>query len=165
MTKYAYKLPKGIIDPNDQHFYNIALFYFDRPFKLHDETLKNDMSINETGLCNHLYKWIISIILDFTFWPHFALKSNKWYSAEALVDAICEQSSYSSKNGEAEQNWWQNWIDELPDSTEKEGLQDELILFKFFDKSLYDFKSSGQTLERDLVKFMLFKMGILSRIT
>ena len=68
VTQITYRLPKGIFNPSDLHFYNISLFYFDKSLKLHSEAIKNDMNITETAFCSRFYRLLLSTLLDYTFW-------------------------------------------------------------------------------------------------
>lgn len=161
MSHYAFKLPKGIFDPSDIHLYDLSLFYFDQPYKIHDETLRNDMAVNESGLCNYAYRRLLTFLLDHTFWPYYASKSPDWYAPQALVNGIVEGSIASERSGRREQEWWQNWIDQLPDTSEREELDEELILFQVLDEPIYTSTAHGQALNPNLIKLMLCRMGII----
>ena len=110
ISQVAYKLPQGIFDPSDIHFSNISIFYFDKCLKLHSEALKNDINIMESGLCSRLNRLLFSTLLDYTFWP-YAMRSQKWYSAKALVNDIASAPSFSGFSGSEIATWWQGWLD------------------------------------------------------
>ena len=166
LALYSNKLPKGIIDPLDVHFHNLALFYFDKIFKLHNETIKNDMTLMTSGLCDYFYRNIFSLVANYTFWP-YAMKSDSWYSATAIAQEIAEVSFSLGISGKEVADWWNGWFENQSEEI-KEELKDNLLMEgKVLKKLLYvpvspnNPKDNRQMINPVLVRLMLLDMGIL----
>ncbi len=161
VTQVTYRLPKGIFDPSDIHFYNICLFYFDKSFKLHSEALKNDMNITETAFCSRFYRLLLSTILDYTFWI-YAARSPEWYSTDALLDQFAATCGDGLPLAELNK-WWIEWV-EKQNYTEdqEEKITNEIYQDKIFGQPLFIEKDKKKIPNPQPLKRMFFEMGILT---
>jgi len=163
LVVYANKLPKGIIDPVDVHFRNLVLFYFDKPLKLYTESIKNDMTLALSGLCDYFYRALFTLFMNYTFWP-YALKSDDWYSSNAVSQEIAELTTSLGLSGKEVSDWWDGWFEKQSDAI-KVKLQDEVLLNgSLFEQPLSVRMSptdGRQMINPAIVRLMLLDMGIL----
>ncbi len=163
VTQIAYRLPKGIFDPSDIHFYNISLFYFDKSLKLHSEAIRNDMNITETSFCSRFYRLLLSTALDYSFWI-FALRSPNWYSPKALIEEISTSIGVNGLSMTELTKEWQKWVERQTLSEEQKEKLNEMILNEgsiFGEKIALEEEGKWKANPR-LLKLMFCDMGILN---
>lgn len=162
VTQLSYRLPKGVFDAADIHFYNVSLFYFDKSLKLHSEAIKNDMNITETAFCSRFFRLLLSTTLDYTFWL-YALCSSHWYSPEAILDEITDACGENGLSLTVLNQWWIKWVEQQNYSPERKEELIESITNeeKIFEESILEKVDRKQKPNPRLLKRMFFEMGIL----
>lgn len=161
VTQLTYRLPKGIFDPADVHFYNISLFYFDKSLKLHSEAVKNDMNITETSFCSRFYRLLLSTALDYTFWI-YAMSSPNWYSPEVLLEEIAEANEVNGLPLADLNKWWIEWVKEQKyDQAKEDRLIDGIESNTIFGEQITVQREGKWVANPALLKRMFFEMGIL----
>lgn len=160
VTAPAYRLPKGIFDPADLHFYNISLFYFDKGYKLHCEAIKNDMNISETSFCSRFYRLLLAKFLDYTFW-NYALRSPHWYNPKALLDDISVSAGQNGLPLTDFNKWWEEWVKKQDFPAEKKtALLDYIDENTIFDQPITIEVNKEWKVNPKILKLMFYDMGI-----
>ncbi len=165
ILKIANKLPKGIIDPVDIHFFNLFRFYVEEGLRMHTESLENDMTVK--AYCNRVTRKIGTLTADYTLWP-YALKTNGLYSPKDLVGEVVSAASDLGFSTSSIALWWQSWFEKENPSNFTE-LSDGLFVYgKLFDRPITipvvvheDPKVVKEMINPDIIKLMLLDMGIL----